>query len=159
MGQPVLSIKEAAVQKFNFRNNIVHLQDVLLAQPNCITAEESEQDYVTTYFAPGTYGRKIFIAAGMCVVGKIHKHAHLNILMHGKCKVVTETGSETLEGPHIWTSEPGTKRAVFALTDLEWVTIHDNPENKTDIAELEKDIIAPDYESFDKLNLELGDIA
>ncbi|NBR01299.1 MAG: hypothetical protein EBT97_12810, partial [Actinobacteria bacterium] len=38
-------------------------------------------------FAPGAYARTIFIPAGTLVVGKIHKHAHLNILIRGRVSV------------------------------------------------------------------------
>src|SRR5689334_15204844 len=43
-------------------------------------------------FAPGAYARTIFIPAGTVIVGKIHKHQHLNILSQGVVTVVTEGG-------------------------------------------------------------------
>ena len=51
------------------------------------------------YFAPksekygcSTYAREIFLPKGSFVVGKIHRHQHLNIISKGKVKVFTEFG-------------------------------------------------------------------
>ena len=43
-------------------------------------------------FAPGVYIRTIFIPKGTCIVGKIHKHRHANILSSGSVLVLTESG-------------------------------------------------------------------
>ena len=47
-------------------------------------------------------------------------------------------------------SKAGTKRALYAETDLVWTTIHANPTNTEDLEELEKDIIAPTYLEYEK---------
>ena len=47
-------------------------------------------------------------------------------------------------------SSPGTKRALIALTDLVWITIHHNPTNTRDLKEIEKIVIADSYEDYDK---------
>jgi hypothetical protein len=99
-------------------------------------------------FAPGVYVRTIFIPAGTVIVGKIHKHRHANILSKGLVTVTTEAGGrETLEGPIQMISEPGTKRALFAHTDLVWTTIH--PTELTDLAEIEDHVIAKSYEEYE----------
>lgn len=101
-------------------------------------------------FAPGSYAREIAMPAGAVVVGKIHKHAHLNIVSRGICTVVTPFGREIIdasEKPVTWTSEPGTKRAVYCHTDVIWTTIHLT--DKTDLAEIERDIIAQDFGELD----------
>jgi hypothetical protein len=38
------------------------------------------------------YAREILLPAETFIVGKIHKHAHLNIVTRGRCTVVTEFG-------------------------------------------------------------------
>ena len=131
------------------RDKILDLEDVLKAQPDNLTPEEAEAEFITHHFAPNVYGREMFIPKGMCIVGKIHKHAHLNILAKGRVKVVTEFGEELLEAPHMWTSQAGTKRALVALEDLTWVTIHHDPIGDGDTAELEKYIIAESFAAFD----------
>lgn len=97
------------------------------------------------HFAPGMYAREIFIPAGTVVVGKIHRHAHINIIQQGLVKVVTEFGEQVYAGPHTFVSQPGTKRALVTLTDTIWTTIHTNPNDHTDPELLEREIIAPDY--------------
>lgn len=107
-------------------------------------------------FAPGAYARTIFIPAGTVIVGKIHKHSHLNILSKGIVTVVTEGGGkEELHGPLTMVSPPGTKRAVYAHTDTVWTTIHLTEE--TDLEKIEEFVIAKTYEDYEKFALEEGD--
>lgn len=102
-------------------------------------------------FSDNMYVREISIPEGVVLTGKIHKHDHPNFLMSGTVVVVTEDGGEEiLEGPLAMISPPGTKRALFALTDLVWITVHHNPTNTRDLKELEERVIAPSYEDYEK---------
>jgi len=101
-------------------------------------------------FSDGIYVREISIPAGSLVVGKIHKHDHPNFLLKGEVMVVTEDGMEKLKAPLSMISKPGTKRALYAITDLTWTTIHANPTNTEDLEELEENIIAPTYLEYEK---------
>lgn len=104
-------------------------------------------------FAPGAYARTMLIPAGTVVVGKIHKHQHLNILSKGMVSVLTESGgTERLEGPLTMVSPAGTKRAVYAHTDAVWTTIHLTDE--TDLAKIEDHVIAKTYEDYEQFLLE-----
>ena len=104
-------------------------------------------------FAPGAYARTIFIPAGTVIVGKIHKHQHLNILSQGEVTVVTEGGGkEDLRGPLTMVSPPGTKRAVYAHTDTVWTTIHLT--NETDLEKIEGEVIAKTFEEYEQFKLE-----
>ena len=47
-------------------------------------------------------------------------------------------------------SKAGTKRALYAETDLTWITVHANPTNTEDLKELEENIIAPTYLEYEK---------
>tara|TARA_Y100000816_G_scaffold292625_1_gene289257 strand:+ start:10242 stop:10766 length:525 start_codon:yes stop_codon:yes gene_type:complete len=103
------------------------------------------------YFSDGIYVREITIPAGMVIVGKIHKHRHPNFLIKGKVMVITEQkGEEILEGPCFMMSEGGTKRALYAVTDLVWTTIHHNPTNTQDLDKIEDIVIAKNYEEYEK---------
>ena len=105
---------------------------------------------LTHTFAPGSYARTIQLPEGALVVGKIHKHAHLNIISKGIATVVTEFGRETFdasEKPVVFTSQPGTKRALYCHAETWWTTIHLT--DKTDLAEIERDIIARDFVELD----------
>jgi hypothetical protein len=101
-------------------------------------------------FSDGIYVREIFIPKGTVLTGKIHKHAHPNFLLEGEVDVVTESGGrERLVAPMSMISVAGTKRAVYAITDVRWVTIHKNENNETDLKKLEDDIIAKNYLEFE----------
>lgn len=102
------------------------------------------------YFAPGAYGREIFIPKGCVCVGKIHKHAHLSIISKGDVTVVTEQeGRIRMKAPYTFVSQPGAKRVVFAHEDTIWTTFHVT--NETDLEKIEDDVIARSYEEFDAL--------
>ena len=73
----------------------------------------------------------MFLPEGHAIIGKIHKHAHLNIISKGLVVVSTEDGTQELEGPVTFTSYAGTKRAVLVLKDTIWTTIHVT--NETDL--------------------------
>ena len=135
--------------KTHKRRSIMNLEQVLMQQPDNLTPEEAEEEYITHHFAPHVYGREMLIPKGMCIVGKIHKHAHMNILAKGRVKVVTEFGDDFIEAPHMWTSKPGTKRALVALEDLVWITIHHDPNGDKDTDALERYIIADSFDAFD----------
>lgn len=103
------------------------------------------------HHSDGVYAREMTIPQGMCIIGKIHKHAHINIISKGRVVVVTPTEKEELVGPCTFISKPGTKRAVYALEETIWTTIHPNPRNTQDIGLLEEQVIAPTFEHYDAL--------
>lgn len=96
------------------------------------------------HFAPGSYGRELHMPAGMIVIGKIHKHAHINVISKGYVVVVTEhDGVLEYTAPCTFVSKPGTKRVVLTLEDTVWTTMHVT--DKTDLAEIEREVIAQDF--------------
>jgi hypothetical protein len=103
-------------------------------------------------FAPGVYMRTLKFPAGTYIVGKIHKHAHPNILSKGEVLVLTEGGGlERLVGPVEMISPPGTKRALYALQDTTWTTIHLT--DVTDLEKIEEHVIAKTYEEYEQFRL------
>lgn len=130
----------------NFRANIQTIEAQMKATPG---AFEGDNDLcpLTHRFADNQYIREIFIPAGTIIVGKIHRHSHCNFISKGRVLVATEQGGiEELIAPLTIISPAGTKRLVYALEDTVWTTIHVT--DKTDIAEIEKEIITEDYESL-----------
>lgn len=130
------------------RHNIVTLEQNINAFKKANGIPDPECP-LTHLFAPGQYARTIFIPKQTLVVGKIHKHAHLNMLMSGKVIVATEEGPKTYEAPRVMVSKAGTKRVLFTYTDVIWTTVHLT--DKTDLDEIEEELIAKDYASFDAL--------
>jgi hypothetical protein len=94
---------------------------------------------VSHYFSDGVYAREMRIPAGTVATGKVHKTLHLNILSQGDVSVMTESGIKRIQAPATIVSPPGTKRAVYAHTDVVWTTIHGTHE--TDLEKLEADLI------------------
>ena len=99
-------------------------------------------------FTDGAYARELTMPAGSVVIGKIHKHAHLNFITKGKVAVVTEFGKEVYTAPYTFVSEPGTKRVVYILEDTVWTTVHVTPE--TDLEKIEDYVIAKSFEEYDE---------
>jgi hypothetical protein len=100
-------------------------------------------------FAPGAYARTIFVPKDTLVVTKILKVAHFAMLLQGKVTVATEEGPVLLTAPKIFVTKAGTKRVVYTHEDTMWTTIHVT--SKTDLAEIEDDVVAKSYEEFDLL--------
>tara|TARA_R110000868_G_scaffold197434_1_gene443579 strand:+ start:1599 stop:2048 length:450 start_codon:yes stop_codon:yes gene_type:complete len=105
------------------------------------------------HFTEGNYAREIFIKEGTVIVGKIHKHPHVNVISQGKCLVATEDGVEELEAPITFISKAGTKRVVLALSDVTWTTVH--PTDETDLDKIEDEVIAKSYKELDSYNKRL----
>lgn len=97
------------------------------------------------HFANGMYGRELLMPAGTLIVGKIHKHEHLAIMVYGDILVYTEAGGkQRLKGYNMMVSPPETKRVVYPFEDTLWITIHLDPSGKRDADALEPELIVPD---------------
>lgn len=105
------------------------------------------------FFTDGIYSRKITIPQGVTLIGKIHKHEHPIFLISGHLLLRTESGDFNLHGPQFLISKPGEQRIAYAVTEIEWITVHANPTGTRDLEKLEKQIIAPSFESFDRFQL------
>lgn len=135
------------------RQQIMQLQEGMIQRLReigaSVTPGNTDADCpVTHHFAPGLYAREIFIPAGFVIVGKIHRHAHVNTISKGRVVVATEFGTQELVAPCTFVSQPGTKRAVVAHEDTIWTTYH--PTEETDLAKIEEHVIAPSFEAFDQ---------
>lgn len=126
--------------------------DLLTAQLVAISGEwvgigqTASQLPVRDYFFPGLYLREIFMPAGFIVVSKRHKTEHPFIVSQGVVRVYDELDGQPVEihAPYQGRTLPGTKRVLYTLDDTVWTTIHLNPDNLRDIAELERGLIIPD---------------
>lgn len=148
----VIDRPDAALDKCATREQIVALQDAMIARraelgmPTTVGNTDDECP-VTHHFAPGLYAREIFIPAGHIIVGKIHRHAHVNTISKGRVVVATEFGKTELKAPCTFVSQPGTKRAVVAMEDTTWTTYH--PTTETDLAKIEAHVIAPTFAAYE----------
>lgn len=100
-------------------------------------------------FTPGLYTREIFVPAGTIVVTKIHQHEHPVFVLKGDCTVYSNDGTlKRVTAPCMMITPAGTKRAVYVHEDTVWVTVHQNPDNETDLEKLESLLIAKNYEDI-----------
>jgi hypothetical protein len=76
------------------------------------------------YFHGGMYCRKVFRHAGVLVVGAVHKKEHFYLIVSGTVAITTDDGVQEVTGPYLFSSKPGTKRAVYAVTDTLCMTFH-----------------------------------
>ena len=149
-------------EKVKFRQNVLAVEhgmknlikngEVSDAVPDCI---------VTHYFTPKddkygchAYAREMFIPKGTLIIGKIHRHQHLNFISKGKVKVMTEFGEKYLEAPCTFVSEVGLKRAVYAEEDTLWTTVHLTEHgHEDDLEKIETEVIAPTYGDLGLIDL------
>jgi quercetin dioxygenase-like cupin family protein len=97
----------------------------------------------------GTYARQMFIPKGTLIIGKIHRHQHLNFIMQGKVSVSTEFGPKFFTAPCVFVSEVGLKRAVIAEEDTIWVTVHITKHlGEENLDKMEEEIISPTYQEI-----------
>ncbi len=129
------------------RAQIGALEAALSQHPEAVVGD-SDLCPLTHTFAEGWYLRQIFIPKGTVLTGRIHKYSHPNFLMAGEVIVVTEHGGrEHLKAPLALISQAGTKRAVYAVEDTVWCTVHQLEE--TDPATIVELLTVPDYAALE----------
>ena len=140
--------------KVKFRQDILTVQDGLQKLIDDGAVESTlENCTLKHYFTPKdekygccTYAREMLIPKGTLIIGKIHRHQHLNFISKGKVTVFTEFGQKQLEGPCTFVSEIGLKRAVYAEEDTLWTTVHLTEHvGEENLDKIETEVIAPSY--------------
>jgi quercetin dioxygenase-like cupin family protein len=103
------------------------------------------------FFADGMYSRRVFRKAGTLIVGKVHLKDHFFICTKGEIIAWTEKGMKKLSAGDIIECKSGTKRVTLATMDSIGTTVHRT--NKTDLNEIEAELIKPDETAlFDSSN-------
>lgn len=143
--------------KVRFRQDILVVQDGLQKLIAQGALESTLEDCTLKhYFSPKdekygccTYAREMMIPKGTLIIGKIHRHQHLNFISKGKVVVFTEFGEKHLEAPCTFISEVGLKRAVYAEEDTLWTTVHMTEfESEAELDKIEQEVIAPSYDEM-----------
>ena len=115
------------------------LQDELIKLP--------QYEPLTTHtFHAGMYCREVFREAGVLVVGKVHKKEHFYMIVSGTVAITTDDGVQEITGPRLLCSKPGTKRAVYAITDALCMTFHRT--DATDVESAEEELVEYDPNSM-----------
>ena len=131
---------ETAIQKDDEKIALDYLQTVKRMQEMMIPVR-CDMPEAEHYFAPGMYGRKLIIPAGMLVVGKIHKHSHFMMVAKGHALVVSEHDKQEVHAGDMYVSQVGAKRVVFAFEETVFITVHLNPSNTQDMEVIEREHI------------------
>jgi|GEM_PF-1355064 len=105
---------------------------------NANTAIDADDMPVRHIFAEGLYIREIFMAKNMVIVGKLHRHSYYSMMISGDISCLTENGIKRMTGSNQSIAPPLVKRFGYTHEDTIWQTVHPNPDNITDIDELEK---------------------
>ena len=122
-------------------NEITTQDDIYQLQSLMLKGDTIELE-TRHHFSDGLYARELFIPAGVCIVGALHKTKHLYTVVKGKCKVATQFENIEIEAPFMGETIPGTKRVIYAETDCVWITYH--PTELTNVEEIEKAILEPE---------------
>jgi hypothetical protein len=128
----------------NYRTKIMNLEEAMLKSPGSVREFPLKHS-----FADGMYVREISVPKGYIVVTKIHKYSHPCFILKGKCLVLSENGIKTVTCPHSMITPAGTKRIVYVIEDTIWATVHKT--NETDLDLIEKEVIAANFDDFDKM--------
>lgn len=119
-----------------FIHRAQQLQTAMLENLN---PEERIEPPIQHYFAHGTYVREMFAPTGSVIVGKMHRHDHICILLKGKAIIYGEDGQMEVEAPYTFVAKKGSKRIFIVLDDLIFQNVH--PASSTDLDELERELI------------------
>lgn len=126
-------------QPKNLRVNVEALQ----AEMSKHTQYEPPTEHV---FHGGMYCRQVWRPAGCLIVGKVHKKEHFYMIVSGTVRVTTDDGVQSITGPMLLCSKPGTKRAVYAETDALCMTFH--RVDSSTVEEVESELVEDDPTSM-----------
>jgi len=150
-----MSKKEISV---NSREKILEFENAMINIADGVNVEGDGKSIVRDgkispikhAFADGVYIRQMDMVKDTVVVGAIHKHLHVWFLLTGHVTIATEDVTEDYIAPCYVVSTPGVKRVILANEDSIFVNIHKNPSNTRDLDELEKEIVALNYEEYEE---------
>lgn len=153
----MLPVETNTHDRVAFREKILNAQGIMQnaiangEAPDALPACTLTHMYTPIHeeYGAGTYARQMFIPKGTLIIGKIHRHQHLNFIMQGKVSVATEFGTKFLTAPCVFVSEVGLKRAVHAEEDTIWVTVHQTKfTGEENLDKMEDELIAKDYDDM-----------
>lgn len=101
------------------------------------------------YHTPELYGRRIFVKKDSHIITMVHKSEHITVALKGHCTVVDENGVKTeVIAPSVFVTKPGTRRAVYAHDDVEWLTVHACA--LKELPDIEKALVCESQEEYDR---------
>lgn len=130
---------------FEIRTKICEIEAQLKESVDKGEVVDTSYDYPLKHtFTDGAYVREMTIPAGHFIVGKIHRHEHLNFISKGRVTVITEEGGiEEIVAPATIISPAGVKRLLFTHEETVWTVVHVTNEKELD--KIEDTCIAKTY--------------
>tara|TARA_R110001606_G_scaffold61827_1_gene144300 strand:- start:6202 stop:6645 length:444 start_codon:yes stop_codon:yes gene_type:complete len=145
-------MEETSLSVHNFRETVVSLERQMLDSDNPLVIKGNSDSFPLTHsFSDGVYVREMSMLEGGIVIGKIHNRSHTWFLMKGKLKIANEDGVVTYSAPTYVNANSGAKRVIIALEDSVFVNVHPNPDNITNIDELERILTCETYTQYKQL--------
>lgn len=112
-------------KKVKPRLNMAALADTLKDAANIeglTPIDINSPEHLKHYFANGAYVREMILPPNTAVVGRIHKHETINILLEGELTVVDETGNKKeFKAPHVFIAPAGNQKAAYTKTKVRWL--------------------------------------
>ena len=133
------------------RERIEYLEKELLANDHPSIVKGNTDSFPLKHsFSHGVYVREMLMEKGGMVIGKLHKYDHTWFLLQGEVMVATDHGTNTYVAPCYVNAPAGAKRVIHANKDSVFINVHPNPDNITDIEQLEDMLTCPSYNAYDK---------
>lgn len=132
-----------------YKKGITALEEKIRQHPRGVTddAEMEKTNPLKHSFADGCYIREITNPPNELIITKIHKQAHPFFLMKGDMSILTRKGPRRIKAPFHGITEPGTKRIIYTHSECIFVTVHAT--DKTNVKDIEDDVIAKDFDDVD----------
>ena len=138
--QELIDIEKALVDNADNKNIIANNGDIVYHE---------KFKYKHT-FADSVYVREMTIDQGEIIIGAIHKHLHVWLLLSGYITVLSNGEVKEYKAPCTVLSRPGVKRVIYGNETSIFTNVHKNPTNTKNIKELEKQIIALNYKEYEE---------
>lgn len=91
------------------------------------------------YTTDDLYGRRCRIPMGTVALTYVHRKDHLSICLQGTVVLIDQNGVRTeVTAPDVFITRAGTQRALLALTDVDFITVHYHP--NADLSTIESDL-------------------
>lgn len=89
------------------------------------------------YIVPGLlYGRRTNVPAGATIISAVHKVPHITVALKGIATVYDENGDKRdVFAPNVFITPAGVQRAIYAHTEVEWLTVHACQETDIEVIE------------------------
>lgn len=144
--------KEVVDALVNYTLGIEELEKTLLAKIESEQIEAAECPVRHT-FPHGLYVRTVRMPAGAVVIGAEHKESTLNIFHSGRMQVMINGQITEISEPRMFVSDAGIRKVALILEDVEFSNVHPNPDNCTDVDELERRFVIQPNAPERKMNV------